>query len=329
MIVRSCEACGVSNTEILLQNQVHHYIEDNTEETWIYNLVKCKNCGLVFIDPKPTWNILQTFYDTSYGCYHASINLPENEAASLKYRLASWRDPINSSINIKKMMAIGSEWLSGKTISYSLAVPLNLNKDAQIFEVGYGSGNWLRAMAQLGYHNLYGYDIDANSENVESLESAGINVTSGIFLDNEYPQEFFDCIRLEHVFEHLIEPQLVLEKCWHMLKPGGLLVMNFPVGNSISFKISVIHSSIRVSPMHLYLHTSESIQLLLKKAKFKNIRSKLYPVSLVGGATLNGVLAERNIKIPSKVFIALAPIYNVLGQLAKKGDHITLVASKL
>lgn len=332
MIVRKCEACGLSNADFLLQDQVHHYFEDESEATWTYNLAKCNNCGLVYIDPKPSWDLLQTFYELNYGCYDSSIALPENEAFSLKYRLASWRYPNNTSIGlmktIKKLIAISSEWASGKTISYSLAMPLGLDKNAQIFELGYGSGNWLQAMAQLGYQNLHGYDIDANSENVKSLKSAGIHVTNGIFLENEYPDEFFDCIRLEHVFEHLIEPQHVLEKCWRMLKPGGILVMNFPIGDSISFSVSIVHSSLRQSPSHIFLHTKTSALMFLEKTSFTDIKISQYPVSLQFGGTLNNLLREKNIRIPWQLFVVGAPVYHLLGQLAKRGDFMTLLASK-
>ena len=102
-----------------------------------------------------------------------------------------------------------AEWLSGKTVSCSLGIPLQLAKNAHILEVGYGSGNWLLTMAQLGYTNLHGYDLETNSENKNRLIDTGIDVSSGDFISNDYPENHYDCIRLEHVFEHL------LDKCQH------------------------------------------------------------------------------------------------------------------
>lgn len=332
MTIRQCEACGQAKSQILLKDQKHVYKQGGSERIWVYDLLRCDVCGLVYVDPKPNWDLLQTFYDSDYGSYDSNVALPDAEANSLKYRLAAWRYPSLSSsrlsTRIRKFLAIGSEWLSGKTISYTLAIPLTLPKDARIFELGFGSGNWLLTMSRLGYRNLHGFDLEANRINRNRLKVAGIQATGGVFLDNEYPQGSFDCIRLEHVFEHLIEPELVLERCWSMLRPGGVLVMNFPAGDSVSMGVSMEHSSLRQSPSHLFLHTTLSVYRLLVRAGFEEIELRLYPVSAQFGSTLNNLLDKRRIRIHSGVFIVISPVYRLLCSLCGKGDFITVLATK-
>lgn len=332
MLIRKCDACGQSDGHVLLKDEIYVYYLNDDKHTWTYNLAVCDNCGLVYIDPKPSWDLLQTFYASAYACYNSSSDLPETEADSPKWHLASWRYPApnlsGSSTGVKQFFAVASEWLSGKIISYSLAVPFSLPKDAHIFDLGYGSGSWLLGMSQLGYRNLYGYDIDANKDNVQRLNDSGIHITDGMFLQNKYPENFFDCIRLEHVFEHLLDPFEIMKKCYKMLKRGGILVMTFPCSQSISFRLSVRHYAHRDSPRHLYLHTPTSTRLLLEPVGFRGLTLKAYPVALVFGATLNNCIRTSRVQAPPRSFSILAPFYALVSYALKSGENITLMATK-
>lgn len=216
---------------MVLGDLSHQYECHRVCRTWGYQLLECKGCGLGFAHPKPTWRLLQTFYSENYGSYDGTKTNPEQEARSVKVQIAKLRMAKDKSRILavaKTTLGRLAELLTGKTVTHSLGIPLQLPLDAHIFDLGFGSGNWLLTMSQLGYHQLYGYDIEGNSANATRLERNGINVSSGEFLDNDYPESTFDCIRLEHVFEHLLEPLDVLKKCYAMLKPGGYLVLGFP-----------------------------------------------------------------------------------------------------
>ena len=139
-----CESCGAIGYKNVLDNQIHDYQLNGKAATWHYSLRQCTNCGMGFISPKPSFEILQTFYSSNYGSYTAATNL-EKEATSLKYKLAKFRyaSTFGSSINNRAATALGmmSEWLTGKVVSYTLGIPLNLPNDANILELGYGSGS--------------------------------------------------------------------------------------------------------------------------------------------------------------------------------------------
>ncbi len=154
-----CESCGTTDFKNVLDNQVHDYQLHGKPATWHYSLRQCTSCGMGFISPKPSFEILQTFYNTDYGCYTDTIDLGK-EANSLKYKLAKLRyaSTFGSSLKNRISTALGmmSEWISGKVVSYTLGIPLNLPKDARILELGYGSGSWLLIMKQMGYTNLQG-----------------------------------------------------------------------------------------------------------------------------------------------------------------------------
>jgi len=315
-----------------LNNLSHNYKSNGKFKTWEYKLLECKACGLGFIAPKPDRDLLQTFYAPGYGCYNYSANNPKKVANSFKYRLAQIRYAATFSNKpialLKTIIGVIAEWIIGKTITYSLGIPLSLPKDAHIFEIGYGSGEWILAMKMNGYCNLYGYDIDANYGIKSRLLDAGIILTSGLFLDNDYPQGSFDCIRLEHAFEHLLEPLQVLKKCFKMLKPGGHLVMNFPCKNSVSFQISPLHYAHLDIPRHLYHHTEKSALNFLKNSGFTVKSLKVYPVSLVLASSLNNMLKHKNMQVPVKLFALFAPAYMLLNSIIGKGENITVFAQR-
>ncbi|HMF56938.1 MAG TPA: class I SAM-dependent methyltransferase [Pyrinomonadaceae bacterium] len=329
--MRSCEACGNRSFSILLDHLKHAYRSNGESKEWQYRLLECKSCGLGFVAPTPGWELLQTFYEEDYGNFDGSSAANLHNAHSLKYRIAKLRTAriVSDGLKARVKASLGAlaEWATGRTIPYTLSIPLQLHKDAYILDVGYGSGNWLLAMSELGYGNLYGYDIEVNTQNLSRLRDKGINVSSGLFLENEYPHEMFDCIRLDHVFEHLLDPIQILKKCKRLLKPDGLLVMSFPCKNSWSMRLSLTDSPALQVPKHLYHHTQLSTRLMLEAAGFIPLKIHAYSVASQLGGTVNKMLEERNSRrIPLLVFEMASPVYKLFGALTGKGDFMTVWA---
>jgi SAM-dependent methyltransferase len=332
MVSAQCESCGANNTRIVVDRLVHEYSVDGGRAAWNYALLRCNACGMGFISPKPSDDVLQTFYRSDYWCYDADATRPEDESTSLKFKIAQLRfaSASGKGLGLAVATAFGSiiEWLSGRVVTYSLGMPLQLPKDARIFEVGYGSGNWLLSMKRLGYDSLHGYDIDANAENRSRLESAGIVVRSGNLLENDYADGYFDCIRLEHVFEHLLEPKAVLAELHRVLSPSGILVMTFPCISALSFSMSPRHCAHRDSPRHLYLHTPASARNILAGAGFTMLKMRLYAVSTCLGVTVNNMLKDRRIPLVIKGWSLAAPFYRMLGAITRQGEAISVMAVK-
>ena len=311
-----CDACGSQKLATLLDNLSHRYEQDGVPGVWRYRLIECQECGLGFTAPKPAWEVLETFYDQTYGPYITTMDDLEHELKSGKYWIAKQRYSLVRSKRleaiIRTALGIAAEWITGRTVSFNLGLPLQLSKDANIFELGYGSGSWLMIMSRLGYKNLSGYDIDTNSENESRLRTAVVKVSSGVFLENNYPDSYFDCIRLEHVFEHLLNPLEVLAKCRTMLKPGGWLLINSPCKNSWNMRLSLRHSAALELPQHLYHHTPQSACLMVKAAGLDVLNVKAYSVMAQLGATLNNMLLEQGKKgVPSFFFTPFAPLYKL------------------
>jgi SAM-dependent methyltransferase len=325
--MRDCDACGSADVVPLRLNRRHEYVVDGECRTWSYDLVRCRGCGLGFVDPEPSPEILNTFYPKDYGIYQPS-NADNGPISPLKRMVAQLRmsQYLDRGVvpSLRGFAGILIETVTGRTVTASLGLPLQLPSDAAIFDVGFGSGAWMQSMVRLGYRHVAGYDIDASTARTEHLLADGIALSHGLFLNNNYPLGAFDCIRLSHVFEHLIDPIAVLTKCGDMLRPGGILVMDHPCFHSWVVELGLDYSPSLVLPMHLYHHTPESTRLMLLKAGLIPMEVKPFAVPLHFGAMVNNARkAQGKSLIPSMVFQVLGPLYRLFGIATGRGDCIS------
>jgi SAM-dependent methyltransferase len=332
--VRKCEVCNSEDVAVSLDNLSFSPKAEDNEQEWEYRLLRCHQCGLVYVDPKPSWQLLCSFYG-SYGIYTSAGRDLFGGKGYLKYIAAKYRYATyarNGLLEVAKVgLGVAVEWITGRTVPFSLGIPLQLPKDSRIFEVGYGSGDWLLSMKRLGYRNLAGYDIDANPKNSSWFVSEGIDVSGGDFLANDYPEAFYDCIRMNHVLEHLLQPHDVLGKCRKMLAPGGVLALDSPCIESVVARLSFGSFTNLDGPRHLHHHTLMSARLLLESAGFDVVKMKPYGVLMLIPTTLNAILHDRGInqiKIPSFLFLPCAPVYKLFCLLMHKGEFQTILCRK-
>jgi 2-polyprenyl-3-methyl-5-hydroxy-6-metoxy-1,4-benzoquinol methylase len=333
--MRDCEICKSKNVVVLLDNLSFSSVVDNEPAEWNYQLLKCRNCGLGFVDPKPSWKRLSSFYDESYGSY-TNIDIDSFAGRnSIRYRMLKYRYAQYASSGLGAMLqnALGAavEWATGRTVAYSLGIPLQLPKDARIFDFGYGQGNWLLSMSRLGYTRLSGYDIDANEGNSARLVAQGIEVSGGDFLENTYKNSSFDCIHMGHVLEHLLWPHEVLAECYRILKPGGILVLGSPCIDSWVAKLSLKDFPGLQLPWHLFHYTPKSAKMLLESAGFHVGKAKPYGAPQHLPIVVNALLRDRGFRrfrFPSFMFIPVLPFYKLLCILTRKGECLTMLCEK-
>lgn len=87
-----------------------------------------------------------------------------------------------------------------------------MNEDRRLLDVGFGKGNFMRLLKAKGFCNLCG--IDPSRESVASMREEGFTVYEGNVFD-EIKEDFkgsFDCIFLFDVLEHLLYPDVAIER---------------------------------------------------------------------------------------------------------------------
>jgi len=167
----------------------------STDSTPLYKgNVKCANCGLIFIAPVPI--NLQDFYKDDY--YSFSTEPLQLEWLQIfLYKIRIW------------------------TIFNRFLRSIKIVKGGNLLDIGCGSGAFLKLVKGLGM-NVWGVEPG------KFIPQEGINIFHGILEDAKYPDNFFDCITLNHVLEHTENPMNTLQECKRILKEDGMIRIAVP-----------------------------------------------------------------------------------------------------
>ena len=152
-------------------------------------------------------------------------------------------------------LAAGAERLGGRSVPLTTSYPLGLARGAAILDYGCGSGWWLRELRARGYSNLWAYDVEQPA--LQQIRSEGIRV---LVNPAPLPRAAFDCVRLEHVVEHLINPLEALARVKLALAPDGVIVLVVPNYGSWSARTAGLAYGGLDLPRHLSHFTEQSLR---------------------------------------------------------------------
>jgi 2-polyprenyl-6-hydroxyphenyl methylase/3-demethylubiquinone-9 3-methyltransferase len=120
---------------------------------------------------------------------------------------------------------------------------INLNNKS-VIDVGCGGGIFAESMASIGAH-VSGIDLAP-----QSIETAKLHLyESNLKIDYEcidietYAKshhEQFDVVTCMEMLEHVPNPEIIIENCNHLLKPGGLAFFSTINRNPKSYALGVI-----------------------------------------------------------------------------------------
>lgn len=254
--VKKCELCQNQDFDTILTTR--DYISG-----FLVELVKCRECGLVFVNSRFLVKELSGFYPPTY--YGEKPSLMEI---------------VNTFLRAKKVQS-----LKGKDLSKS------------ILDVGCGKGLLLDALRKKGWR-VYGTELSDGSANF-ARESLLLDVTSKDLTDCGFPREFFDVITLWHVLEHLPHPGSHLIEIHKLLKNDGILVIQVPDFGSPQqrlFKKKWFHLD---APRHLYHFEDNTLTKLLDINGFRVVKKEYayIPYDLFGffQSSLNLICKDLNL----------------------------------
>lgn len=204
--------------------------------------VKCQACETVYINPRPSPELLETYYATS-----------ENYAYWNKYIF-----PASEETRRERIFRPRAHRLAEICRRYVIKRELFL-------EVGAGFGTFCEEVRDLElFKNIIA--IEPTPDLSETCRQKGIEVIAAP-VEQVTLKHTVDVIASFEVIEHLFSPKQFLQSCTSLLSPGGLIVLTCP--NIKGFDISVLQSiSDAVDPEHLnYFHPS-SLKHLLETCHF-------------------------------------------------------------
>jgi SAM-dependent methyltransferase len=105
-------------------------------------------------------------------------------------------------------------------------MPMSLPYDANILDVGCGSGYWLEKMRDSGYEHLTGITLD--DDDIQICKERGVNVVKSDFTFTDFADDSFGFIFCRHAIEHSPYPIMTLMEFNRILKQDGHLYIEVP-----------------------------------------------------------------------------------------------------
>lgn len=223
-------------------DRTRQYFSDNT-----ITLLKCESCGLKFQHPMPTPVQLNEIYSLNYyDSFYPKKILGEQKLLFLR--------------RLEKLEA-----LSG-------------GKRGRVLDVGSGRGMFLEAALERGW-SCVGQEFSMDA--AEAIQKRlGIEVVVCRELNKAgFEAESFDLVNMNHVLEHLYEPELAVREIHRILKPGGLFYCEVPRQGNFLNNLSNIFGKrdfgFSYLPEHLFLFDKRSLSMLLNKSGFDVLSAKI------------------------------------------------------
>ncbi len=143
---------------------------------------------------------------------------------------------------------------------------LKLSPKTHVLDIGCAGGAFVRSAKKLGL-NVVGIEPNTWMSNY-ARTTYMIDVRSGTLADHSFPDSSFDLITLWDVIEHVPNPGAELTEIYRILKPGGLLVVNYPDFGSLPARVLGRKWPFLLS-VHLSYYTCQTMKKHLSAAGFK------------------------------------------------------------
>ena len=299
----SCNLCGSENYEQFLERG-----DLSTGIPGMFNLVKCKDCGLVYQCPRPSLESWDAIYPEEYDQYAFDNNQSQNGATILK------------NYGVHKRVRLLSKF----------------SKGGKVCDIGCSTGDFLFELRNSSQWECYG--VEPKKAAAEAAKKRGLNVVHGMFDEDIFPGVQFDVITLWNVIEHLYNPVETLNIIHNRLKLGGTLIFNTPNLDSLDAKIFKQYWIGFELPRHMYVFSEETISRLMQTTDFKIINNLCFYGQHAAAMSsvrflLRSKLNNRYKFIEDFLFSyplkgLLAPIFYVQDKM-KKSSQVTIVAKKI
>jgi len=205
-----------------------------------FRLVKCQQCGLIYLNPRPTRQEMGRYYPPEYEPYTQGIEGAKGFLSTLDYRYG---------------------------VAKRCRMITRRKRPGRILDVGCGVGHFLNGMKQRGWQ-AFGTEVSARAA-AYARERFGLKVFVGQLEEAEFPAAYFDAITLWHVLEHLHDPLATLKEINRLLKNDGFLVFSIPNWHSVDARLFGKYWVGLDMPRHLFTFPRPALEELLAKAGFK------------------------------------------------------------
>jgi 2-polyprenyl-3-methyl-5-hydroxy-6-metoxy-1,4-benzoquinol methylase len=199
-----------------------------------HGLIKCKSCGLVFMENIPTPDELNAFY--SQYSYMTEVSVSPMTVRSYQNLLDAFEP---------------------------------FRKTNKILDVGCGRGWFLQEAKKRGWH-VYGTEYSPAA--IALCEKAGLIMKEGQLNADSFASEEFDVITSIEVLEHINNPREEMAAIYKFLRKGGLFYCTTPNFNSYLRYYLKADFNVIMYPEHLTYYTRATLKRLMKSSGFNTLK---------------------------------------------------------
>lgn len=236
----TCVLCGADDYDVVYAAQYEREkdidlvekFRASGDELLIDQLVRCRKCGFQYVNPRLRGDLILSGY-------------------------AQGEDPTY----VSQLKA------RERTFASSLAeIERAAGSKGKLLDIGTAAGAFVAAARERGW------DAEGCEPNHWMADWGsrhyGIRIRKGDLLEQTYEPGSFDVITLWDVIEHTTDPAAVLERCRTLLRPGGVLVVNYPdIGSWIARVLG--RRWLFLTSVHLHYFDRRTIRLMLEKAGYR------------------------------------------------------------
>lgn len=236
LATEDCPLCDGSRSTLL-----HRVTLRSEDIARTFELRKCQDCELVFVDPRLSDSELVKLYDEDF---YFSTQWPYQT-------LASW---VIDFIQTSRRHRIEQHVRSGR-----------------LLDIGSGDGRFVHHMAANGW-DATGIDFSPAARDFASQFSSRARFLVGSLEDYDFRPGRLDLITLWQVLEHIGEPRPLLHRCHDLLDRGGVLVVSVPNIEGFSSQLTGERWWGLDVPRHLVHYSPGTLRRALDQAGFRDIR---------------------------------------------------------
>ena len=233
LAIENCPLC-----DDFRSTQFHRFTVLNASHAGDFELRKCRNCELIYVNPRLSNEDLSKLYDEDF--YFSTGGSCET--------LASWVIELIQTRRRRRVERYGPP--------------------GHLLDIGSGDGSFVHHMARHGW-SATGIDFSPAAVELSGRFSSGARFLRGSLEDHDFPARGLDLVTLWQVLEHIGEPRQLLRSCHRLLRPGGMFVAAVPNIDGLSSRLTGERWWGLDVPRHQIHYTPVTLRRSLEAAGFR------------------------------------------------------------
>lgn len=178
----------------------------------LFNVIRCKHCGLFLSTPRLNPDSTRELYRSYYPPQKLVINQNRNAKNSSAVRYG--------------LHQAFRRWINGDHKTARLLPPGH----GKVLDIGCGDGRSLVHLQSLGYTAV---GLEVNADTVAYGQANGLDIRFGIIEQTQFQEAEFDIIIANQLIEHVTDLDAFFTNIHRALKPNGKIILSTPNGNSL------------------------------------------------------------------------------------------------